>query len=116
MKLQATLIDYEYPKEGHRGIPDPLIWDLTDSNTLYMMALAFGNGIIVELRVTGDSAGALDYLRDMAIKVGSCRRVELTDDQKAKLWLYRDGDEVYLQGASNYVFVDPVPKPALVDQ
>ncbi len=118
MKLQATLIDYEYPENRGRGIPDPLIWDLQDKQTLELMALAFGNGIIVEMRVTGDSIEALDLLRSMAQGVGNCRRVQLSEDERAGLWLYREGDECYAQGASSpgYVFVDPVPKPALVDK
>jgi len=118
MKLQATLIDYEYPANKGRGIPDPLIWDLTDTATLHLMTLAFGNGIIVEMRVTGDSAEALNVLRSMALGVGKCRKVELSDEERARLWLYRDGDACYAQGEANpgYVFVDPVPKPALVDK
>lgn len=117
MKLQATLIDYEYPESKGKGIPDPLIWDLSDSNTREMILLAFGNGIIVELRVTGDSEEALDMLRLTAQKVGHCRAAELSEDQRARLWLYRDGDECYVQGDnSGFIFVDPVPKPALVDK
>ncbi len=118
MKLQATLIDYEYPENRGRGIPDPLIWDLADEDTLNLMTLAFGNGIIVEMRVTGDSVEALDVLRGMALGVGNCRRVELSEGQRERLWLYRDGDDCYVQGEANpgYVFVDPMPKPALVDK
>ena len=118
MKLQVTLIDYEYPKDKGRGIPDPLIWDLADTATRHLMTLAFGNGIIVEMRVTGDSAEALNVLRSMALDIGKCRRVELSEEQRARLWLFRDGDECYAQGdvKPGYVFVEPVPKPALVDK
>lgn len=117
MKLSVTLIDYEYPNEKGGGIPDPLIWDLADKDTLYIMVLAFGNGIIVEMRATGDSEDALELLRGVALGTGNCRRIEITDELCARLWLCRDGDECYAQGEINpgYIFIDPVPKPALVD-
>ena len=81
------------------------------------MALTFGNGIIVELRATGDSEEVLEVLRGAALGTGHCRPVMLSEDERARLWLHRDGDECYVQGNENpgYVFINPRPTPALVD-
>lgn len=108
MKLQITLIDWEYPAE----IPTPEIWELRDNSNLMALYLAFANGIIIELRAIGDSQDAVEVIRGLALGAGSCQKVDLSPEKKAKVWLYQDGDECYIQGDDfAYIFIDPNPKP-----
>jgi hypothetical protein len=47
------------------------------------------------------------------LKTGACKPLLLSEDERAKVWLYRAGDEAYRQPTSSagYVFIDPVPRP-----
>jgi hypothetical protein len=110
MKVQIILIDWEYPEE--KEIPKPEIWDLKDRNDLMSLYLAFANGIIVELRAIGESEEVIKVIRGLAQGAGACQRVELTPEKRAKVWLYQEGDESYIQGDDfAYIFIDPNPRP-----
>jgi hypothetical protein len=52
-------------------------------------------------------------LRGLALKTGACKPLLLSEDERAKVWLYRAGDEAYRQPSrsAGYVFIDPVPRP-----
>ena len=113
MKLRATIIDWEYPPEP--AVPDVLIFDLAQQKDLLALALAFGNGTILEMCAEADSQEALDILRGLAQGTGACHPRQLTPTERQTLWLYRDGFEVYARDGSSptYLFVNPVPQPKL---
>lgn len=110
MKLLLTLIDWEYPST--KKIPTPELWELNNNNNLMQLYLAFANGIIIELRAIGDCEDAIGVIRGLAMGAGSCKKSELSIEQKDRIWLYQDGDESYIQGnESGFIFVDPIPQP-----
>jgi hypothetical protein len=111
MKLLLDLIDWEYPSKRRDFQPE--LWNLGDQDKVWKLVLAFGNGIILELRAEGDTEEALHALRGLALKTGACKPLLLSEDERAKVWLYRAGDEAYRQpnNSAGYVFIDPVPRP-----
>jgi hypothetical protein len=110
-RLLIDLIDWGYPEE--RRSYQPTIEDLSDPDTAMRYILAFGNGIINELRAEGETAEALQAIRGLALGTGACTPVELSADERQRLWFYAEGDECYRQGSINpaYVFLNPAPQP-----
>jgi hypothetical protein len=72
-----------------------------------LLVLLFGNGLEGDIRLTGNTAEAVEIARGLVLGTGSCRRVEPRPDSP----LYREGDECYVQAPSTLVFLDPRPEP-----
>ena len=109
MKLILYSIDWEYPSK--KSIPRPDYWDLEDKNQLLMLYKSVADGIYLELRVKGESQKAIDVFRGIVKGGGSGQEVKLTNEEKEKLWLYKEGDECYKQGRDSYFFINPKPQP-----
>jgi hypothetical protein len=77
-RLLIDLIDWGYPEE--RRSYQPTIEHLSDPDTAMKYILAFGNGIINELRAEGETAEALQAIRGLALGTGACTLVELSAD------------------------------------
>lgn len=119
MKLRVVAIDWEYPSDGH--VPKPELWNLETAtrNDLMGYYLGFANGIYLELRAEGDCDEAVEVLKGLILGAGSGRLVEtLSDGEKARLWLYRDRYDCYVQGdpPCGWFFVDPTPRPELFEK
>lgn len=118
MRLRLVVIDWEYPDDNK--VPEPEILDLTSmtENELMALYLTFANGVILEMRVDGDSEKALEFIRGVALGAGSCRLIKtLSKKEKERLWLYKDGYECYMQGSKStagYIFVNPTPHPDIL--
>ena len=117
MRLLLTIIDWDYPDDGKT--PRPEHWDLASDtmDRLMPLYLSFANGIIVEMKAEGDSEEALKLIRGLASGAGSCTKVDaLTDEDKARLWLYEEGYDCYRQGSipdAAYIFINTRPRPEL---
>ncbi len=109
MKVLLSSIDWEYPKEKY--IPKPALWDLEDREWLLALYKSIADGIYLEMRIEGESQEALDVFRGILIGGGSCQQITLSDEQKKKLWLYKEGDECYSQDDLAYFFMNPKPQP-----
>ena len=88
-------------------------WNLQDQETLHSLILAYGNGIILELRAEGENEDTIDTLRGVAIGTGHSSRIELSLEEKQSLWLFQEGDECYRQPmeSGGYTFINPMPQP-----
>jgi hypothetical protein len=71
---------------------------------LMSLLLMFGNGLEGDIRMTGNTADAVEAARGLAIGTGNCQRVEAPASP-----LYRPGDECYVQAPSTLVFLCPTP-------
>ncbi len=111
MRLLISVIDWEYPSVKKEILP--MEWDLQNKETLKSLLLAYGNGIIVELRAEGENEDAIGVLRGVAIGTGNSNRVELSLEEKQRLWLFQEGDECYRQPmeSGGYTFINPIPQP-----
>lgn len=111
-KLLTTLIAWEYP-----SIDEPIsasIWDLQDQDNFMGWYLTLANGIILELKIEGDTVDAINVVRGMLRGIGSTKPVTLSDAEKENLWLFEEGFESYQQGngkTPGYIFLNPVPQP-----
>jgi hypothetical protein len=111
-KLLTTLIAWEYPSADEPVSAS--IWDLQDQGNLMGLYLTLANGIILELKIEGDTVEAVNIIRGMLRGVGSTKPVTLSETEKEKLWLFEEGFENYQQGngtSPGYIFVNPVPQP-----
>src|SRR5262245_37701575 len=79
--------------------------DFTIARDLMSLVLMFGNGLEGDIRITGNTADAIEAARGLALGTGSCRPIEPPTDSP----LYRAGDECYVQPPSTLVFLDPKP-------
>ncbi|MFT3891751.1 MAG: hypothetical protein QM730_08980 [Anaerolineales bacterium] len=116
-KLLTTLIAWEYPSEDEPVSAS--VWDLQNQDNLMGMYLTLANGIILELKVEGDTEDALNVIRGMLRGVGSAKPVSPSETEKEKLWLFEDGFECYQQGSGKtpgYIFLNPVPQPDKFDE
>ena len=118
MKLRLTVIDWEYPKNGK--IPEPELLDLSSRNNdeLTSLYLSFANGVIIEMKIEGDSEEAIKLIQRLALGAGSCKLIDmLSNEEKERLWLYEEEYECYRQGSSpeaGYIFVNPKPQPDIL--
>lgn len=77
------------------------------------MYLTLANGIILEMKIEGDTVDAINVVRGMLRGVGSTKPVILSDTEKENLWLFEEGFESYRQGKGKtpgYIFLGPVPQ------
>ena len=111
MRLLISIIDWEYPSSKEEI--QPMVWNLRDKKTLRDLILAYGNGIILELRAEGDNEDAIGMLRGVAIGAGNSSRIELSAEEKQSLWLCQEGDECYRQPmkSGGFTFINPTPQP-----
>jgi hypothetical protein len=109
MRLLIHAIDWEYPTEQEDYAPE--LWDLSSKHALMGLYLEFANGVILELRAEAETWEGIELIRGLATGAGSCTQVELTTAEKAKLWLYHEGDICFKQGADAYIFLAPQPVP-----
>lgn len=111
MRLLIDTIDWEYPQQ--RQGYQPTLWDLEDRNTLLSLVLAFGNGVILELRAEAESQVALDVLIGLAVGTGACTKIMLDPEIAERLWLYDATYDCYQQGTKSpaYIFIHPFPQP-----
>ena len=109
MKVLLSTIDWEYPKQKYE--PDPVVWDLEDRNDLFALYKSIADGIVLEMRIEGESEKALDVFRGIILGGGSGRQITLSEERKKKLWLYKEGYECYIQGRDGYFFINPIPQP-----
>jgi hypothetical protein len=110
-RVLIDIIDYNYPSVRRKF--EPQIMDLNEPNNLMYLVLVFGNGILVEMRVEAESQYLIEVLQGLAIGTGRCELIELTSEEKDKLWLYEEGDLCYRQPMREpaFAFIDPVPHP-----
>ncbi len=81
-------------------------WDvinLSDPHTYHFLLLAFGNGIIEEIRVVAETKGGILVFTNLIERLG-CRRGMPVDLQDAKL--YRNGDVCYPENKP-FIFISP---------
>lgn len=123
LRLWVDVIDDSYGDHGYPAVSgehQPRIWDLRDPQTLKLLLLAYGNGIILELRAEGENQAAIDTLRGIATGTGSSSPIELDADARQRLWLYQEGDECYRQpfpgSQGGYTFINPLPQPHKFEQ
>ncbi|MFX1453164.1 MAG: hypothetical protein ACFFCM_20185 [Promethearchaeota archaeon] len=109
MKLLLSTIDWEYPKNKY--IPKPDLWNLENRDQLLILYKIIADGIVLEMRIEGESEKALKIIRGILMGGGSCRQTQLSDELKKKIWLYQEGDECYVQGNNGYFFINPKPQP-----
>jgi hypothetical protein len=111
MRLIVSVIDWEYPPSKEEI--QPALLDIRKWNDLESLILAYGNGVIVELRGEGETEDIIDALRGIAKGTGASVKVELSTEEKQSLWLYREGDECYKQPIKEggYTFINPIPQP-----
>jgi hypothetical protein len=111
MRLLISIIDWEYPTSKEEV--QPTEWHLQNKETLLSLLLAYGNGIILELRAEGDNEESIGVIRGVAKGTGSGRQVELSLEEKQKVWLFQEGDECYRQPmeSSGFTFINPIPQP-----
>ena len=111
MRLLISIIDWEYP--ASKEDIQPILWDLQNQNGLLNLILAYGNGIILELRAEGESEESIDTLRGIVLGTGSSTKIQLSQKEKQSLWLYQEGDECYRQPVKDggYTFINPTPLP-----
>jgi hypothetical protein len=95
--LRIQLQAKEEPAQG----PYLLHWDVQKQR--YQIILGFGNGLWVEVRVTGASAAALQAFRAILSAGG----YDLTSSPKDEVTLFQKGDECW----AHFIFIDPQPRP-----
>lgn len=116
MKLLVDLIKTDYPDDGIKDKTyKPRVWDFQRTNVLMGWMTTFNNGTIVEMRVSGGSKDAINFVRQTADVSGCPAPVELDDEEISNLKLYHAGDECYKQRTGGYIFLNPVPQPDLAD-
>ena len=79
-------------------------------NYLTALYLFFANGLPKEVRIEGDSEEALEIVKGVAQGGGSCDLVEIPEEIKKNLKLYKPGDECYEQWEKHYCFINPIIK------
>lgn len=79
--------------------------DLIAEESLQLLVLLFGNGLEGDVRLEGATADAVDVLRGLTLKVGSCKPIDPPTDST----LYQPGDECYRQHPDARVFLCPAP-------
>jgi len=111
MRLLISMIDWEYP--ASKDDVKPMLWNFKNKQDLMSLILAYGNGVILELRAEGETEDIIDALRGIAKGTGSSTTIELSQEEKQNLWLYHDGDECYRQPMKDggYTFINPIPQP-----
>jgi hypothetical protein len=103
--LRLTIIDWGYPKE--KVIPASVIWVPVKGSSLLVLYLEFANGVINELKAEAETAAGIDLVRGLAMGAGGAHKINLSEEEKKKLWLYEEGYECYLQGKDGYIFINP---------
>ena len=79
--------------------------DLIAEQSLQLLVLLFGNGLEGDVRLEGETADAVEVLRGLTLKVGSCNPIDPPTDSP----LYQPGDECFRQHKDARVFLCPVP-------
>ena len=111
-KLLMTLIAWEYPSKD-----EPIsasVWDLQEQDNLMGLYITLANGVILEMKVEGDTVEAINVLKGMLRGVGSAKPVTLSETEKEKFWLFEEGFECYQQSGEKtqgYIFLNPEPQP-----
>jgi len=116
MKLLVDLIKESYPEQSTEKTYKPRIWDFQRTNVLMGWMTTFNNGTIIEIRVVGGSKEAIDFVRQTADVSGCPAPVDLNETEREKARLYQDGDECYKQRSGGFIFLDPIPRPELINQ
>lgn len=80
-------------------------FDLVVEQSLQLLVLLFGNGLEGDVRLEGETADAVEVLRGLVLKVGSCQPIDPPTDSP----LYQPGDECFRQHATARVFLCPTP-------
>ena len=111
MSLLVSMIDWEYPSSKEK-VQSQLL-DILKWKDLEYLILAYGNGVIIELRAEGETADIIDGLRGIAKGTGASTKIELSLEEKQSLWLYQEEDECYKQPIKDggYTFINPIPQP-----
>lgn len=110
MKVRYALIERAAPGQP-ASEPATDVLDLDEQNSLMLLVLMFGNGLIDEFRGEGDCADAIGALRGLACGTGGARRSEPDAGLRERSRLYREGDECYVQGGGaspSLIFIDPL--------
>jgi len=108
-RIRAQIIDWEYPQRREQCSFS--LFDLEDTNDLYMLILAFGNGTIIEMYAECETLDALAALRGLVQGTGGFVQQPLTADQMAQAWLYQPHAETYIRAGSTPAFVFLYPHP-----
>jgi len=112
MNLLITLIAWEYPPEDEPVSTS--VWDLSDPDNLMGLYITLANGIILEMKVEGDTVEAINLVMGMLRGAGSATPVTISETEKENLWLFEEGFESYQQGndtSPGYIFLNPVSQP-----
>ena len=78
---------------------------------LMHLVLMFGNGLEGDVRLSGNTADAVDAARGLILGTGNCRPID-APAAAVDAPLHRAGDECYRQHEDARVFLDPVPTGA----
>ena len=109
MRLTVRTIDWEYPRERH--LPAPELVDLSVESEVMGVYMALANGTLHEMRIDADCREALDVARGLICGAGAAVPIELTDDQKARLWLFDECYNVFRQAGDGFIFLNRTPTP-----
>jgi len=96
IKLEVINDDLEYENWGSLNLGDPKDYQ--------SLLLAFGNGVIEEARVVGETKGGVLMFASL-LERGGYRRGDVSDIKNRKL--YKDGDVCYPEN-SPFIFISPV--------
>ena len=95
IKVEVINDDFEYEDWGMKDLGDP--------QTYQFFTLAFGNGIMEEMRVVGETKGGVLIFANL-IERGGSRRGRAADITNRKL--YKVGDTCYPEG-NPFIFISP---------
>ncbi len=95
IKVEVINDDFEYENWG--------LNDLSDPDTYYEFLLAFGNGLLEEIRVVAETKGGIFAFTNL-IERGGYQRGQASEVKNAKL--YQAGDVCYPQNAP-FIFISP---------
>lgn len=96
IKIEIITDNFEYEDWGSKDLGDP--------KTYQFILIAFGNGIIEEARVVGETKAGIIFFINL-IERGGYTRGKTSDIKNAKF--YQSGDACYPE-TSPFIFISPV--------
>ncbi len=90
------------------------VLSLDNSKVGFALVVLVGNGDFDELCIESDSMEAKECVEGLLCGPGNARRVGHSSAVE-QCRLHRASYDVYLQGTSSYLFVNPFPRPELFE-
>jgi len=113
--MKILLTDWYTEWRGARPqVLKPVALSLDDGKTLFALVVSLGNGDYDEVCIETDSAEAKESIVGLLRGTGHAKWVPPSFAVE-QCMLYRAGYEIYQQGKSSYFFVNPAPRPELVE-